>query len=42
MKKLIYIILISFVSSITITACTEEEVIPTQDNGGGIGADPKP
>ncbi|HEY9048405.1 MAG TPA: hypothetical protein VIN08_21005 [Ohtaekwangia sp.] len=39
MKKLFYILLIAFVSSLTITACTEEEVVPTQptDNGGGSG-----
>ena len=40
MKKLIYVLLISFVASMSITACTEEEVVPTE-NGGGIGADPK-
>jgi hypothetical protein len=41
MKKLLYIFLLAFVSTLTITACTEEEVKPTSqlDNGGGAGAD---
>lgn len=42
MKKLLYIFLLAFVSALTITACTEEEVKPASelDNGGGAGADP--
>lgn len=33
MKKLLYVILFSFVSAISITACTEEEVKPSSDGG---------
>ena len=41
MKKIIYILLITFVSTATITSCTEEEVVPsTELNGGGGAADP--
>ena len=36
MKKLIYILLFAFVSAMSFTACTEEEVTPsTELNGGG-------
>ena len=37
MKKLIYITLFAFVSALTITSCTEEEIAPKTelDNGGG-------
>lgn len=37
MKKVIYILLISFVAALSFTACTDEEVTPTTelDNGGG-------
>lgn len=39
MKKLFYILLISFVSSLAITACTEEDVAPaTENNSGGTGS----
>jgi hypothetical protein len=42
MKKIIYTLLFAFVSSMTFTACTEEEVKPsTELNGGGTGSDPK-
>ena len=43
MKKLIYILLIAFSASATLSACTEEEVTPTEmkrNSGGGI-SDPK-
>ena len=43
MKKLIYILLIAFATSTTLTACTEEEITPTElsrNSGGGI-SDPK-
>jgi hypothetical protein len=42
MKKLIYIILIAFVSSMTITSCTEDEVKPTEEGteGGHDEGDP--
>ena len=39
MKKLIYIVLFSVVSAMSITACTEQEVKP-RDGGGGV-MDPK-
>ena len=36
MKKLIYIVLFAFVTGMTVSACTEEEVKPTTElNGGG-------
>jgi hypothetical protein len=38
MKKIIYIILFALVSSVAITACTEEEVAPSSSNGGGRGS----
>ena len=43
MKKLIYIALFAFVTAMSVTACTEEEVKPsTELNGGGNGYnDPK-
>jgi len=43
MKKLIYILLFAFVTAMSVTACTEEEVNPsTELNGGGGGYyDPK-
>lgn len=42
MKKIIYVLLIAFTTSIAFTSCTEEEVAPTTVmNGGGQGSDPK-
>jgi len=42
MKKLIYILLFAFVTAVSFTACTEEEVTPsTELNGGGNPSDPK-
>jgi hypothetical protein len=36
MKKILYILFISLVSAMSLTACTEEEVTPsTELNGGG-------
>lgn len=35
MKKAIYILLLSFVASLSITACTEEQVGPASANNGG-------
>lgn len=40
MKKVIYIILLSVVSSFAITACTEEPVKPVYNNGGTPSTDP--
>lgn len=37
MKKLFYILIVLFVTSLSITACTEEEVAPTTENGNGGG-----
>jgi hypothetical protein len=42
MKKIIYILLFSFVSTITFTACTEEEVTPNTELNGGGAADKDP
>lgn len=42
MKKIIYILLLAFASSMTMTACTEEEIKPSQSTAGGGGiSDPK-
>ena len=42
MKKFIFYLLLSMSIATTFTACTEEEVKPTQTGGaGGIGTDPK-
>jgi hypothetical protein len=39
MKKIIYILLFAFVSALTVTSCTEEEVAPSSEsNGGGNGS----
>jgi len=36
MKKLLYIVLFAFVTAMSVTACTEEEITPnTEVNGGG-------
>ena len=42
MKKIIYIILFAFVSSVSFTACTEEEVTPSTELNGGGAADKDP
>jgi hypothetical protein len=41
MKKLIYIVLFSFVASLTFSACTEEKVEPNikAEAGGGAGSE---
>lgn len=41
MKKLIYILVIGIASSLAFTSCTEEEVAPTELNGGGGVVDPR-
>lgn len=39
MKKIIYIMVIAFVSSMALTSCTEDDVRPTEpNNGGGAGS----
>ena len=42
MKKLIYIVLFAFVTAMSVSACTEEEIAPnTELNGGGGPSEPK-
>lgn len=41
MKKFIYILLFSALSSMALNACTEENVTPTKDNGGAAGSGDK-
>jgi hypothetical protein len=43
MKKIIYILLLAFSASVSLSACTEEEVTPSTElkNGGGAPSDPK-
>ena len=43
MKKILYVLLIAFSTSVALVSCTEEEVVPTTqgDNGGGGASDPK-
>ncbi len=41
MKKFIYAVVLTLLSSLAFTACTEEEVKPSQNmNGGGGPTDP--
>jgi hypothetical protein len=42
MKKLIYIVLFAFVTAMSVTACTEEEIKPTTELNGGGGPDKDP
>ena len=37
MKKLMYTLLIVFACMVSITACTEEEIAPSTNNGGDNG-----
>lgn len=39
MKKIIFTLMIAFVSALSITACTEEEVAPNTENGGAAESD---
>lgn len=39
MKKVILALAIAFVSVLSFSACTEEEVAPTTQNGGGAFSD---
>lgn len=41
MKKLIYIAILFFVSAMSVTACTEQEIKPRDGGTGGSGTDPK-
>ena len=40
MKKIIYALVIALSSSMVFTACTEEEVAPSTENGGTYPSDP--
>lgn len=40
MKKVIFSILLAFVSVLSFTACTEENIAPTTENGGGVFEEP--
>jgi hypothetical protein len=41
MKKFIYILVLSFVTSLSVSSCTEESVEPRKaDNNGGSASDP--
>ena len=42
MKKLFYIVLFAFVTAMSVTACTEEEIKPTTELNGGGGNDKDP
>ena len=42
MKKLLYIVLFAFVTAMSVTACTEEEIKPTTEVNGGAGNDKDP
>jgi hypothetical protein len=35
MKKLLYILVFSLLTGMSVTSCTEENVEPTLENGGG-------
>lgn len=35
MKKFIYTLVIVLATGLTITSCTEEEIAPSTENGGG-------
>ncbi len=41
MRKLIYIAILSIVTAMSVTACTEQEVKPRDGGAGGTGSDPK-
>jgi hypothetical protein len=36
MKKIIYTLLIVFACAMSFTACTEEEIAPSTENGGTV------
>lgn len=39
MKRIIFTVLLAFASSLSFVACTEEEVAPNTENGGGVVKD---
>jgi hypothetical protein len=44
MKKIIYLLLFAFSTSMALSSCTEEEITPSTElsrNGGGGASDPK-
>jgi hypothetical protein len=40
MKRIIFTLLFALVSTMSIVSCTEEEVTPSADNGGGVFEEP--
>jgi hypothetical protein len=40
MKRIIYAALFAMFCTLAITSCTEEEVTPNTENGGGLEIDP--
>lgn len=40
MKKVIFTLLIAFVSALSLTACTEENIVPNTENGGAVFEEP--
>lgn len=41
MKKIIYIAILSIVTAMSLSGCTEQEIKPRDGGGGGSAADPK-
>lgn len=41
MRKLIYIAILSIVTAMSMSSCTEQEVKPREGGTGGSGIDPK-
>jgi hypothetical protein len=39
MKKVIFTLLFAFATALSFTACTEEEIAPNTENGGGVFED---
>ena len=39
MKKIIVALLFAFMTSLTISSCTEEEIAPNTENGGTVSSD---
>jgi len=41
MKKVLYIVLLTLSCALTVVSCTEEDVKPKSENGGGGGSQGK-
>jgi hypothetical protein len=39
MKKIVFTLMIALATALSITACTEEQVQPSYENGGGVELD---